>query len=163
MKSPALYRILEKTPLGSLAALSVGAFLRADKAELERIYGVLPSHRRESRNEFFIQHHAMTENILLWAVEYWKTVAIINSSLAVSAVPGIDEKESKAASFLLNAHKAKQATLIEAMRQICADAGIDFQDVATFAEVDTNIDARPIPKLIPEYVEMFGIASNKIF
>lgn len=163
MKSPALNRILEKTSPESLAALSVGAFFRYDATELERIYGVLPSHRRASRSEFFIQHHAMIENVLLWAIEYWKTVATINSCLVVSVAPGIDENESSAATFLLNAHKAKQATLIEAMHQICVDAGIDFKDVATFAEVDTDIDAKPILKLIPEYVEMFGIASNKIF
>jgi hypothetical protein len=158
MKSPALNRILEKTPPKSLAVLSVSALLRSDNIEMERIYGALPSHRRESRNEFFIQHHAIAENILLWAVEYWKTVATINSCLVVSVVPGIDAKESSAAAFLLNVHKAKQATLIEAMRRICTNNGIDFEDVTTFAEVDTDIDAKPIPKLIPEYVEMFGIA-----
>lgn len=163
MKSPALNRILEKTPPASLAALSVGAFFRLDNTELERIYGALPSHRRASRHEFFIQHHAIIENVLLWAIEYWKTVATINSCLAVSVISGIDKNESGAATFLLNAHKAKQATLIEAMRQICKEAGVSFEDVATFAEVDADIDAKPILKLIPEYVEMFGIASNKIF
>ena len=163
MKSSTLNRILEKTSPQSLAAMSVGAFFRHDTTELERIYGALPSHRRESRREFFIQYHAMIENVLLWAVEYWKTVATINSCLVVSVAPGNDEKESSAATFLLNAHKAKQATLIEAMHKICADAGIDFKDVVTFAEIDTDIDAKPILKLIPEYVEMFGIASNKIF
>jgi len=43
------------------------------------------------------------------------------------------------------------------MRQICNAQGIAFEDVATFAEVDTHIGAQPIPKLVVEYVEMFGI------
>lgn len=157
MKSPALNRILEKTPAESLAALSVGAFLRRDNTELERIYGALPSQSKTSRNEFFIRHHAMTESILLWSVEYWRTVATINTCLAVSLATNGGGDETTVASFLLNAHKAKQATLIEAMRRVCADAGIDFEDVAAFAEVDTGIDAKPIPKLIPEYVDMFGV------
>ena len=101
MKSPALNRILEKTPSASLAALSVGAFFRLDNTELERIYGALPSHRRASRHEFFIQHHAIIENVLLWAVEYWKTVATINSCLVVSVAPGMDEKESSAATLVI--------------------------------------------------------------
>lgn len=157
MKSPALNRILEKSPPESLAALSVSALLRADNTEIERIYGALPSKGRASRNEFFIQHHAMTESILLWTVEYWKTVATVRTCLAASLVPGITDKDANISSFLQRAHEAKQATLIEAMRRICADAGIDFEDVAAFAEVDTNIDAKPIPKLVTEYVELFGV------
>lgn len=156
MKSPALNRVLEKSTAETLAALSVGAFFRADNAELNRIYGALPSHGQASRHEFFIQHHAMTENVLLWALEYWKTVATINSCLAVSIIPGKSENEATISTFLTNANNAKLATLIEAMRRICADVGIDFEDVAAFVEVDTDLDAKPIPKLIPEYVEMFG-------
>lgn len=158
MKSPTLNRILEKSPPESLAALSVGAFLRRDNTDIGRIYGALPSQVRASRHEFFIQHHAMTESILLWSVEYWKTVATINSCLAVSVAANRGGDERPIANFLLNAHKAKQATLIEAMRRICTDTGIAFEDVATFAEVDADIDAKPIPKLIPEYIELFGVA-----
>lgn len=161
MKSPALNRILEKAPPESLAALSVGAFLRRDNTELERIYGALPSQGNASRHEFFIRHHAMTESILLWTVEYWKTAATVNTCLAASialplaATGGGDE--SAIATFLMNANKAKQATLIEAMRRICAETGIAFEDVAAFAEIDTDIDSKPIRKLISEYVEMFGV------
>lgn len=157
MKSPALNRILEKTPAESLAALSVSAFLRRDNTEIERIYGALPSHGRVSRGEFFIRHHAMTESILLWSVEYWKTVATVRTCLAVSVAADGGGDETTVASFLLDAHKAKQATLIEAMRRICADTGLDFEDVAAFAEVDGDVDAKPIPKLIQEYVELFGV------
>lgn len=157
MKSPALNRILEKSPPECLAALSVGAFLRGDNTEMERIYGALPSQGRESRYEFFIRHHAMTESILLWAMEYWKAVATINTCHAVSLAANGDGDESSIATFLLNAHKAKLATLIEAMRRICADTGINFEDVAAFAELDANIDAHPIPKLVPEYVAIFGV------
>lgn len=157
MKSPALNRILEKSPTEALAALSVGAFLRCDNTEIERIYGALPSQGKTSRNEFFIRHHAMTESILLWAVEYWKTVATARACLAVSVAAGGGGDETAVASFLLDAHKAKQATLIEAMRRICSDNGLDFEDVAAFAEVDGDVDAKPIPKLIQEYVELFGV------
>ena len=157
MKSPALNRILEKSPPESLAALSVGAFLRHENTEIERIYGALPSHGRVSRSEFFIRHHAMTESILLWSVEYWKTVATVRTCLAVSVAADGGGNETAVASFLLDAHKAKQATLIEAMRRICADNGLDYEDVAAFAEVDGDVDAKPIPKLIQEYVEIFGV------
>ncbi len=153
MKSPALNRILEKSPAESLAALCTGALLRCDNTEIERIYGAIPSHAKSSRTEFFIQHHAMTESVLLWSVEYWKTVATVRTCIAATLVPGISDK----ASFLQSAYEAKLATLIEAMRRICADTGINFEDVAAFTEVDTNIDAKPIPKLLPEYVEMFGV------
>lgn len=157
MKSPALNRVLEKSPAESLAALSVGAFLRADQSEIERIYGAIPSHGKGSRNEFFIQHHAMTANVLLWAVEYWKTVATVRTCLVATLAPGVAETDANISTFLQRAHEAKLATLIEAMRRICADAGINFDDVAAFAEVETDIDAKPIPKLIPEYVAVFGV------
>jgi hypothetical protein len=42
------------------------------------------------------------------------------------------------------------------MRHICADTGIDFEDVAAFAEVEACIDAMPIPDLVKEYREIFG-------
>ena len=158
MKSPALNRILEKSPAESLAALCTGAFLRCDNTEIERIYGAIPSHGKASRNEFFIQRHAMTEKVLLWSVEYWKTVATVRTCLAASLVPGIADKDANISTFFQRAHEAKLATLIEAMRRICADTGIDFEDVAAFAEVDTDIDGHPIPKLISEYVELFGVA-----
>ena len=157
MKSPALNRILEKSPPESLAALSVSALLRRDNAEIERIFGALPSQGKASRHEFFIRHHAMTESVLLWVVEYWKTVATIRTCLATSLVPGIADKDANISSFLQRANEAKLSTLIEAMRRICADTGIDFEDVAAFAEVDTNIDAKPIPNLVEEYREIFGV------
>lgn len=156
MKSPALNRILEKSPAESLAALCTGALLRRDNTEIERIYGAIPNHAKASRTEFFIQHHAMTESILLWALEYWKTVATVRTCIAATLVPGISDK----AKFLQGAHEAKLATLIEAMRRICGDTGIDFEDVAAFAEIDTEIDAKPIPKLLPEFVEMFGVSGR---
>jgi hypothetical protein len=158
MKPPALNRILEKTPPESLAALSVSALLRCDNTEIERIYGALPRHGKASRHEFFIQHHAMTESILLWATEYWRTAATAQTCLVAAIAPGTTPDDANASTFIFNAHKAKLATLIEAMRRICASTGIDFDDVVTFAEVDTGIDAKPIPKLIPEFVEMFSIA-----
>jgi hypothetical protein len=158
MKSPALNRILEKIPPESLAALLVRAFLRCDNAEIDRIYGALPSHGKVSRHEFFIRHHAMTESILLWTIEYWRTAATAQTCLVAAIAPRTTQDDAAISTFFLNANKAKQATLIEAMRQICTNTGIDFEDVAAFAEVDTEIDAKPIPKLIPEYVEMFGIA-----
>ena len=156
MKSPALNRVLEKSTAETLAALSVGAYFRADNAELNRIYGALPCHGQASRHEFFIQHHAMTENVLLWAVEYWKTHSLAQSMVALIVDHDSTPKDVLGADFIHRANKAKMATLIEAMRQICSANGIPFDDVATFAEVDADIDAQPIPKLIPEYVEMFG-------
>lgn len=153
MKSLALNRILEKSPAESLAALCTGALLRRDNTEIERIYGAIPNHAKASRTEFFIKHHAMTESILLWALEYWKTVATVRTCIAATLDPSVSDE----ATFLQRAHKAKLATLIEAMRRICADIGIDFEDVAAFTEADTNIDAKPIPKLLPDYVELFGV------
>ena len=156
MKSPALNRILEKSPPESLAALSVSALLRRDNAEIERIFGALPSQGKASRREFFIRHHAMTESVLLWSVEYWKTIATVRACLVALLSTG-ENADAKASSFLADAYNAKAASLIEAMRRICADTGIDFEDIAAFAEVDTNIDAKPIPNLVEEYREIFGV------
>jgi len=157
MKSPALNRILEKSPPESLAALSVGAFLRCDNIEIERIYAAIPSHGKVSRQEFFIRHHAMTESILLWALEYWKTHSLTQSMTALIVDSEAAPRDILGAELIHRANAAKLATLIEAMRQICADTGIDFQDIAAFAEIDTDTDSKPIPKLLEEYREVFGV------
>lgn len=160
MKSPVLNRILEKSPIKSLVALSVGAFLRGDNIEIQRIYGAMPSHDRASRHDFFIRHHAMTESILLWALEYWKTHSLAQSMTALIIDRESTPTDILGADFIKCAHTAKLATLIVAMRQICSAQGIAFEDVTTFAEVDADVDAQPIPKLIPEYVEMFGVTGR---
>lgn len=160
MKNPALNRILEKSPAESLAALCTSAFLRGDNTEIERIYGAIPSHAKASRTEFFVLNHALTEGVLLWALEYWKTVATVRACL-VALLSAEESSNAKASSFLADAYNAKAASLIAAMRRICADTGIDFDDVAAFAEVDTNIAAKPIPKLVSEFVEMFGMPSSR--
>lgn len=161
MKSPALNRVMEKTPTASLIAMSVGAFIRSDTTELERIYGVLPSHRRESRNEFFIQHHALTESILLWVIEYWRTNFMAMAMTALVVDRYSSPSDITGADFLHRANKAKLASLIEAMRQICSDRGITFEDVATFAEINIDeIDAQPVPAMVTEFVEMFGVSGR---
>ncbi len=157
MKSPALNRILEKSPATSLAALCTSAFLRGDTAELNRIFSALPAHGLGSRREFLIKHHAMTESILLWCVEYWKTIATARACLV--AALSSDGEMVGASTFMADAHNAKAASLIEALRIICANSGIDFEDVAEFAEVEINSDAKPIPSLVSEYVETFGVTA----
>lgn len=158
MKSPALNRILGKTPPESLAVLSVSAFLRSDNIEMERIYGALPSHRRESRNEFFIQHHALTESILLWVIEYWRTHSLTQAMTTLIVDRESSPSDILGGNLIKCANKAKLASLIEAMRQICSAQGIAFDDVATFAEIITDIDAQPVHAMVTEFVEMFGIA-----
>ena len=161
MKSPALNRILEKTSPESLAALSVGAFFRYDATELERIYGALPSHRRESRNEFFILHHALTESILLWVIEHLRTSSLMQSMTVLIVDCESSPHDILGGEFIYRANKAKQASLIEAMRQICSTNGIAFKDVATFAEINVDeIDAKPVPAMVAEFVEMFGISGR---
>lgn len=155
MKSAALNRILEKAPAQNLAVLSVCAFLRCDSIEIDRIYGALPSHGKKSKHEFLIRHHFMTERILLWTVEYWKTIATARACL-VTALASQDD-EATSAAFLADAQNAKLISLVEALRRICADSGINFGDVSTFAGVDTDLDVKPIPPLVEEYIETFGV------
>ena len=155
MKSPALNRILEKSPATSLAALCTSAFLRGDTAELNRIFSALPAHGLGPRREFLVKHHALTESVLMWCIEYLKTVATARACL-VSALASAGQMVRES-TFLADAYNAKAASLVEALRIICANTGIDFEDVAEFAEIDVDIDAKPIPKLVDEYVQTFGV------
>ena len=106
MKSTALNRVLEKAPTGSLAALSVGALLRCDNTEIERIYGAIPSHGKASRNEFFIQHHALYESILLWVIEYWRTHSLTQLMTALIVNRESSPRDILGADFLHRADKA---------------------------------------------------------
>lgn len=149
-------RILEKSPAEALAAMSASALFRGDSAERERIFAALPGHGRGSRGEFLIQHHALTESALLWIIECLKTQSTINTCLAASLAAENDHHEAMAV-LLGNAHKAKLASLIEAMRQVCKRTGVSFEDVAGFAEIEQPPEATPIPKLVAEFVELFGV------
>ena len=147
--------ILDKTPADALAGLSTSSFMRGDTAELNRIFSALPAHGLGPRREFLVKHHALTESVLMWCIEYLKTVATARACL-VSALAS-DGQMVRESTFLADAYNAKAASLVEALRIICANTGIDFEDVAEFAEIDVDIDAKPIPKLVDEYVQTFGV------
>lgn len=147
--------ILDKAPADALAGLSTSSFMRGDTAELNRIFAALPAHGISSRREFLIKHHALTEAVLMWCIEYLKTVA--NARACLVAALASDGQMVTESMFLADAHNAKAASLVEALRIICANSGIDFEDVCEFAEVEITSDARPIPGLVNEYVETFGV------
>lgn len=162
MNRNTITRILERSPAESLAALSASAFFRGDITEHERVFAAIPSHSKTSRREFLIQHHAMAKFVLLWAVEYWKTIATIRACLIalLAADNGDGDDISAESAFLADAYKAKQASLVEAMRQICDQTGISFDDVAGFAEIEPCPEAAPIPKLVSEYVDTYSLSKT---
>ena len=151
--------ILDKTPADALAGLSTSSFMRGDTAELHRIFAALPAHGLGSRREFLIQHHAMIESILLWAVEYWRTHSLMRSMTALIVDRESSSRDVVGGDLIYRANKAKLASLIEAMRQLCSDRGITFEDVTNFAEINVDeIDAQPVPAMVAEFVEMFGVS-----
>lgn len=162
MNTSSLNRVMDKSPADSLASLATSAFIRSDTDEIQRVFGAVAGKGRAERYEFFIKHHALTESILIWAVEFWKAnyQAMAMTALVVSS--DSSPRDVAAADFLHRANKAKLASLIEAMRQICSANGIAFKDVATFAEINVDeIDAKPVSAMVAEFVEMFSMPSGR--
>ena len=162
MKSSSLNRVMDKSPADSLASLATLPFIRSDADEIHRVFGAVAGKGRAERYEFFIKHHALTESILIWAVEFWKAnyQAMAMTALVVSS--DSSPRDIAAANFLHRANRAKLASLIEAMRQICSAQGISFEDVATFAEINLDeIDVQPVTAMVTEFVEMFSMPSGR--
>lgn len=161
MNNTSVTRLLTKASPATLSALIAGAFFRVDKSELERLYGILPGQAKNARIEVFIQHHALVEGMLLLALDYWKTRATSLSLELVAALPDMPEEKRKLNDFLIRTQHAKIATIIEAMRTACEDAGISFDDVSAFAEIEIETEGQPIPKLLDEYRAMFGTSKHR--
>ena len=162
MKDP-LAEAYRDTPADALARLSAGAFARCDAPELHRITGSFmdKGRSRTSRTEFILQRHALTEAALLWALDCWQTYASICETTAIIASPIADAKPPTGAIFLQGAMNAKLASLIEAQREICRRKGMDFVDIAGLASLSAmrlrDEDAKPIPKLVDELIEQYGV------
>jgi hypothetical protein len=155
-----IYRLLEKSPPNSLAALAVNAFSRGDIAEVERVAAAAISQGPKARRTFFIEQHAMTEAILLWALKLWQAYAQTMTMKAIIVSPDTPPVEILPAEFICRANSANIASLIAAMHQICEANGLNFQDVCSLADVEQMLPddkAKPIPKLVAEYVEMFSV------
>lgn len=112
---------------------------------------------------FLIQHHALTEGVLLWVIELWKAYALTQTMGAIIASPDSSPNDVLISEFLRRAQSANIQSLIAAMRRICEANGVAFDDIAAFSGIEQmRLDdkAKSIPKLISEYVEMFGVTGR---
>ena len=162
MNKSSLNRVIDKSPADSLASLATSAFIRSDTDEMQRVFGAVAEKGRAERYDFFIKHHALTEAILIWAIEFWKSSYQAMAMTALIVSSDSSPRDIAAANFLHRANKAKLASLVEAMRQICSANGITFEDVATFAEINVDeIDVQPVTAMVTDFLEMFSMPSGR--
>lgn len=152
-------RLNEKMPEAVFATLLVDAAYRGDEKELDSLSSALLARPSRERRLIFIEQHAQTELTSLWALEAWRAYAKAQSFLAVAVSPDTTSESAGLAMFMRDAQMKNVASLVEAMRLICADRGIPFDGAARMAGIDeiaTDPDMTPIPSLVEEYRLTYG-------
>jgi hypothetical protein len=152
-------RLNEKMPEAVFATLLVDAAYRGDSKELDSLASALLTRPSRERRLIFIEQHAQTELTALWAMELWRSYAKAQSFLAVAVSPDTTSESAGLAMFMRDAQMKNVASLIEAMKQICADRGIPFDGAARMAGIDeiaADPDMTPIPSLVEEYRLTYG-------
>lgn len=144
---PNISKLYEHTPADSLATLAAGATFRGDTNELNDVLTALQDKGSAEQLRFMHHNGALTNSILTWAldcqVSYGKMLEFKLAAL------GEDGEITRFARFMSKAMAHRIASLIEAMKQICAGCGLDFEDVAR----NTGIDDMPLLDEAPSLAE----------
>jgi|GEM_PF-3328764 len=105
MKKDPLLKLYDKTPPKALAVLAIGAILREDEGEHDKILSAVPKATYQIYHQEFINHSFSLMGIVqLWSLSYWRTKAhqLIRSG-CIMANP--DMPSEKMTGYYLDAQK----------------------------------------------------------
>lgn len=151
-------KLYEKTPAAALAILAAGAFFRGDVDEMNSVVSSLEGKERIEQMRFLHHDHVLTSTIFTWALDCQTTYGKL-LEYKIAAL-GEDDQITQFASFMSEAMQRRLASLVVAMCQVCAEAGIDFNDVKSvsgIAEMAFRNDAPSIPDAVAVFVEQYKI------
>ena len=151
-------KLYDKTPAEALATLATGAFLRADTEELHRVVGAVGNRQAGAQLRYSHHQHGLTTTTLLWCLDCRSTYSsILELRLAVECA-GLGEKEALFADFMGRPMQGRLASLLEAMRQMCDESGLDFEDVKRnpgISDMAFRDDVPVIPGAVTEFVVQY--------
>lgn len=157
-----LQRIYNDAPANVLATMTVGALVRCDTSEIVRIGDALRNKARSAteRRSQIQRRNELTQMGLAWVLVCWQTyAALVEFAMATQILN--DSKLPVVAGIMRRAMNAKLASLIAAQREICRRNGMAFDDMAQLANLSAmalrDEEAKPIPDLVKELVERYGI------
>lgn len=157
-----LQHVYDDAPAGVLATMTVGALARGDTSEIARIGDALQNKARSAseRRSQIQRRNELTQMGLAWALACWQTYGALVEFAMATQIPD-DYKLPLVAGLMRRAMNAKLASLIAAQREICERNGMVFDDMARLANLDAMVlrdeAARPIPDLVKELVERYGV------
>ena len=157
-----LQHIYNDAPAGVLATMTAGALARGDTSEIARIGDALQNKARSAmeRRSQILRRGELTQMGLAWALDCWQTYAALVEFAMATQIPN-DYRLPVVAGPMRRAMNAKLASLIAAQREICKRNGMAFDDMAHLANLDAmalhDEDAKPIPGVVKELVERYGI------
>lgn len=162
MKPNVMEKLYDKTPADTLATLATGALLRTDSDELRRIFAGIEGRSSTSQARFCVKHHAVMRLLMFWALDCQKTYSMMLEMSCCILGGDLRPMGVIAAELQYQAVRGRLASLISAMRQVCQDGGIDFEDVANFvglADMARCEDVFPIPSVVDELVDQYRVIS----
>lgn len=155
---PNITKLYEKTPAAALATLAAGAFFRGDNNELNEVVTALESKERIEQMRFLHRDGVLTSTILTWALDCQTTYAKLLEYKIAGL--GADDQITQFARFMSETMQRRIASLLEAMRVVSADCGLDFEDVqsaAGIADMPFRDDAPSIPAAVSAFIEQYKI------
>lgn len=155
---PNIMKLYEKTPATTLATLAAGAFFRGDNTELNEVVTALESKERVEQMRFLHRDGVLTSTVLTWALDCQTTYAKLLEYKIAGL--GADDQTTQFARFMSEAMQRRLASLLKAMMEVCADCGLDFEDVqsaAGIADMALCDEAPSIPAAVNVFIEQYKI------
>ena len=161
-----LKHVYNAAPADVLATMAAGALARGDTSEIARIGDALLDKSRSATERLRqVQRRGeLTQIGLTWALDCWQTYGVIMECTIATQPPDDDmpyDKLSVIAEFMRRAMSARLASLIAAQREICQRNGMAFDDMTRLANLKAmglrDEEAKPIPELVKELVEQYGV------
>lgn len=159
-------KLYEKTPVSALGALASGAFLRADKSDIQGIYTAIGNHSPREQLKFACTAHNHTVAVLLWALDCQMTYRMVLERTVYLANSDPDDEETliQTTNFLKEADQRKFVALVAAMQKICDEGGFEFEPIKRIAGIDETMErlmgnAPVIPEWVEDFVAQYGVAA----
>lgn len=158
-------KLYDKTPVSALGALASGAFLRADKADIQDIYMAIGNLSPREKLNFACAAHNHSLMVLLWALDCQKTYRMVLELTVylANSDPNDEGANIKLTNFIKEAFQRKFVALVAAMRKLCDEGGFEFEPNKQIAGIDETMErlmgnAPVIPEWVEDFVAQYGVA-----
>ena len=142
-----------------LAAIAFQFLTDVNVKELKAVESAVPWRRYRAMDlDYRHRLHCIFDMSAYWALEYWKSQAMLMAAMAQSA-EFLRDNDADAAELALDTaaiHRVRISTMIGAMEAVCRDFGIDPKSIWKLAAAEPPSEdslAEPKPEWLAEMTE----------